>query len=175
MEAVEQAIRHTPWWVFVLFAYLMVNAVRISRPGIVSLARLAIVPAIFVAWGLLGLSERYGLSPVILLCWVVALAAGAALGHLLLRRIRIQADHARGLIARPGDPSFLPLVLLVFALNYAFAYMAAQRPDIRAEAGFFIANAIAAGIFAGIFLGKLLTYYAKYRAAPSVPLAPAGP
>jgi hypothetical protein len=67
---------HTPPWVYAILAYLIVMGVRGMRPRTLSLVRVFITPAIFIAWGLFGLAGGRGAPTLAFPAWL----CGAALG-----------------------------------------------------------------------------------------------
>jgi hypothetical protein len=79
----------------------------------------------------------------------------------------VQADHRNWLIARPGDPTFLPLVILIFAVKYAFAFALGAHPGLAGSPTFAMGDVGASGLITGIFLGKLAAYGLKFHQAPS--------
>lgn len=165
METIVQILTHTPWWVFVLFAFLVSRGVRAFNPAEVSLVQLAIVPAVFMIWGLAGLVERYGLDPGAFALWLAALAIGAALGAAILQGAALKGDRSRGIIYRPADFTVLPLIVVAFFSKYALAVMAAMSPEIVNAVGFRIVDLGVSGVFAGIFVGKFVRYVRAYLAA----------
>ena len=167
MEWIVQILAHTPWWVFAIFALLIYRAVRATRPNVTSLWRMAVIPGILTLWSLAGLAERTAPDTRALLAWIVSLAVGAAIGWLMLRGVAVRADHARGLVWRPGDWSYPPLVLAIFVVKYAFGYMSAVEPSRLLDPGFRLAEIMTSGVITGVFVGKFTLCMLKYRAAPS--------
>jgi hypothetical protein len=164
MELIFQVLAHTPWWVFLLFAFLVSRGVRAFNPAEVRLSQLALLPAVFIVWGLAGLYQRYGLDVAALALWLVAAAIGAAIGLAILRKAPLKADRARGIVYRPADFTVLPLILVAFLAKYSLAVMAAMSPDLAASAGFRVADIGVSGLFAGIFVGKFAIYVKAYLA-----------
>ena len=169
MTTIAQILAHTPWWVFLLFAFLVQRGMRGFAPAETSLVQLAMLPAVFMIWGLSGLSERYGLDPGAFSLWLAALTIGAAAGAALLRGTP-HVDRARGVIYRPADFTILPLILVAFFSKYAMAVMAATSPAIAGTAGFRIVGLAVSGFFAGVFVGKFTRYLRAYLAAAPNPV-----
>jgi hypothetical protein len=109
---------------------------------------------------------------LLVVLWFLGLALGAAIGQALLRGLRVRADHARWLIGRPGDMTLLPIVLLSFAVKYAFGYALGADPGLAASTSFAALDIAASGAISGVFIGKLAVYWRAFRAAPSEPLVP---
>lgn len=136
MDTAMQFLTHTPAWVYVLFAYLVYRGIRACKPGETSLLSLAIIPALFTAFGLYTLLRQYGAHVPTLGLWLVALLVGAGIGTLLVRGSALRADRARRVIHRPADYTVLPLMLLAFAAKYTFGAMLAVAPEQTAQPWF---------------------------------------
>jgi len=165
VEAVEQVVLHTPWWVWALLVFLVSRGVVMSRPATVALPRLLIVPSIFLVLGLSRLTAQYPIDAATTGCWAATLAAGAAIGAALLRHVRIRVGDKPNIIMRPGDLSVLPIMIAAFLTRYVYAVMAATHPQRLAEPGFMFSDIGLSGLVTGLFIGKMLAYLAKYRAA----------
>ncbi len=176
MNAVSQALSQTPWWVYVLFVVLVRRGLAAGRANVTPLWRLAILPAIFAAWDLAGIAESHAVTAGALLGWLLALLAGAGLGHWLVRGIAVRADHQSWLVGLDGDPTVLPLVVLIFAAKYALGYIGGTDPALSRDFPFLLADLAVGGFCTGIFVGRFATYLRKFNAAPSQALVvAAGP
>ncbi|MBK0026983.1 DUF1453 domain-containing protein [Stenotrophomonas sp. S48] len=160
---IMQILSHTPLWVWALLAFLVYRGVAAMKPGESSLVRLAIVPALFLAWGAWSISHRYGGSLQAWGEWLVGIAAGAAIGWLLLRRATLALNPATGKLRRSPDYSLLPLLLVTFLVKYGFEVAFAVSPALAGHAGFTAAYLLTSGGFAGIFLGKFCRYVVAVR------------
>ena len=58
----QHLISNTPVWVWALLVFLVSRGIAAMRPGETSLTKLAIVPALFTAWGAWSLGHRFGSS-----------------------------------------------------------------------------------------------------------------
>ncbi|AWH51834.1 DUF1453 domain-containing protein [Stenotrophomonas sp. ESTM1D_MKCIP4_1] len=158
-----QILSHTPIWVWVLLAFLITRGIAAMKPGETSLVRLSIVPVLFIAWGAWSISSRYGASLQAWGEWLAGIAAGTAIGWLLLRRATLTLNPATGKLRRSADYSLLPLLLVTFVLKYAFEVAFAVSPALAGHAGFSAAYLLSSGGFAGIFVGKFCRYLAAQR------------
>jgi hypothetical protein len=159
----QQFVSHTPIWVWVLLVFLITRGISAMKPGEVSLGRLAIVPALFTAWGLWSISARYGASWQAWALWLVGIAVGAGIGWMLLRRSTLTANRATGKLWRSADYSLLPLLLVTFAIKYGFESALAMSPTLAADDGFRAAYLLLSGGFTGIFIGKYCRYLSAWR------------
>lgn len=174
MNLLQQLLSQTPIWVWVLLAFLVSRGIAALRPAQTSLQKLAIVPALFSAWGIWSISHRYGGSPVAWGEWLAGICAGAALGWLLLRRATLTVNAATGKLWRSADYSLLPLLLVTFAIKYGFETAFAVAPTLSANAGFSAAYLLLSGGFTGIFIGKYCRYLAALRRDTPGGMQPAG-
>jgi hypothetical protein len=153
-------LQHTPWWVFALFALLVVLGIQALRPRVISLWRLLVTPTVFIGWGIFSLFLRLDVSAApFVFDWLATALAGGALAWITLRSdaMRIEANG----IARPG--SILPLVrnLLIFSAKYALAVAALFNPAHRLELAFL--DVAVSGASAGYFLGWVAQLALLYR------------
>jgi hypothetical protein len=168
MENVFAALEHTPWWVFVLFVFVISRGIVALRTQTVAISRLAIIPAIFAVWGAYSLLDLFGLNLAAVAIFAVALLAGIGVGLLLAQQGGVRADQAKGLVEVSGSPVTLILVLAIFIGKYALGYWLAVDPAARTSLGFLAADAIVSGFVIGVFVGPFAGLWRRYRAAPRV-------
>ncbi|NVN09787.1 hypothetical protein [Nguyenibacter vanlangensis] len=164
MSTVTQTFSHTPWWVLAIAGFLVYRGIQAGRPNTTRVLRLFVVPAVFLCWGGSILATRYAISVGNCMLWAAFLLIGGFVGHLSVHNEAILADHDRGVISRPGDRTYLPLLIVAFLTNYAFATIAAIHPSWLASPGCALLNIAVAAHMAGIFLGKAVTLTRKYAA-----------
>ena len=46
---IQQTLIHTPWWVYLLLAYLIFIGIKARKPSTVSIYKLAILPVVFLS------------------------------------------------------------------------------------------------------------------------------
>lgn len=165
---VSRIFADTPTWVFALFAYLVWQGVQRLRPTVGSLRRTVVVPLIFIAWGLIGLSSRPVDPTLVAIAWGGGALVGAALG-LLGRPRGLIVDRAHGLVRQRG--SLLPLLRysLVFGSHYALAVAMAMHPAERNT--LLLADITVSGIAAGYFARWLLAFAIALRTASEADLS----
>ncbi|MCU0999583.1 MULTISPECIES: DUF6622 family protein [Stenotrophomonas] len=163
MNMLQQLTSQTPIWVWLLLAFLVTRGIAAMKPGETSLQKLAIVPALFTAWGAWSISHRFGTSLSAWGEWLAGIGTGAALGWLLLDRLKLTMDRSTGKLWRNADFSLLPLLLITFLVKYGFEVAFAVSPSLTANAGFSAAYLLLAGGFTGLFIGKYCRYLASLR------------
>jgi len=169
MNLVWAILSGTPWWVFALLAVLVGVGVQQLKPRVLQVPRIAIVPAVFLAWGLIALWTRATIAVGIIPTWLVALAAGARLGWATARLDGLQADRQRGLIFLPSSAATLVAGLTVFAAKYALTVFGTMNPEWRVATA--VADMAVSGISAGYFLARVARTLNVYRTSPGVDLA----
>jgi hypothetical protein len=171
MNAVLPIIANTPLWVWALFAFLLFLGIRALRPATAPLWRVAILPTVFLVWGLYNLITLYGLSMPRAVPWAVALVAGALIGMLIANAQPIRADKTRHLVRAPGGPLTLVLILLIFSTKYVFGFLHATQPRSFAEPAYWLAELALSGLLTGMFIGRFVGLWRQYQAAPHEDLA----
>lgn len=173
MDILQQFIAKTPWYVWVIFVWVLMRGIKARQPGETTLSKMATIPLIFTAWGLYDLYSIYGLSIDAALLWLAGIVVGSVMGLWLLGRFNITVDRARGVFHRPADMSLLPLLLATFAIKYTFGVIGAMSPQLLAEPPFRISDLVLSGMFTGIFVGKFLGYLRLWRVAQQSATTPA--
>ncbi|MCW0232981.1 MAG: hypothetical protein OJJ21_05215 [Ferrovibrio sp.] len=163
-------LSHTPLWVWALLALLAWLGSLGLRQRRMTLRRIAIVPAIFILWGLAGLVARPFDPDTIAALWLGGLAGGLLLGLATGPRI-LSADRLRGRVELPA--SWWPLLrnLIIFFAHYALtvtAILTAHRVVLIQ------ADIVVSGGSAGYFIGWGLALWRRYRSVADTATASAG-
>lgn len=139
----------TPVWVYVLFAWLVWAGLLGLRERSVPIARVVIMPIVFIAWGLAGLAQRgaEGVAP-----WLLAALAGMAGANAVRARFQIEVPLRR--VSQAG--SLMPLLrnMSIFLAHYAL-HVATVFEPARASLLMRI-DAAVSGLCAGYFIGSLV-------------------
>jgi hypothetical protein len=158
---ISQIISHTPIWVWALLAFLVSRGVNAMQPRTIAPARALIVPLVFLVWGLAGLISSRGLGLALALFVVgaaVGLAAGSALAALMPAP---RLDQDAGVLAMPGSPIPLAMILAAFIIKYAGAVAQAGASDPATQAEIAGVMALVGGVFAGAFWGRTLALFRR--------------
>jgi Family of unknown function (DUF6622) len=151
-------ITHTPLWAWILLAYLVWQGIKAMGPRTTTIWRALIVPAVFIIWGLsrISLGQRGNVWPLI--AWIVAAMALMPVGVVTPRPFEV--DHATGQIIRPG--SAFPLIrnIIVFAMQYTVAVLAAIHADDHGVAA--IVGRAVSGATSGYFIGSTIAMLREY-------------
>ena len=161
-------LQHTPVWVFVVLAAVIVLGLQALRPRELPVWRLLAVPAVFIGWGILSLIQRSLTSPALAAEWFAAVALGAAIGWAVTRLAGVTFDPSGGFVHVPGTPLTLVRNLLIFLVRYGIAVAAALSVTAAGHAQFVTLDVAVSGIVAGYFLGWI-GRFARARRASAVP------
>jgi hypothetical protein len=167
-----QILKGTPTWVFVLFVSLVAIGILQSRARDVNAARLAILPAAFIAFSLYGVITAFGAHPHNLAAWMAGLAAATMAVRRLKPSPDARWDASTQTFHVPGTWMPLALMMAVFFARYAISVSLALDPGLAGEATFAIAASLAYGALSGAFLGRALSLFALRPAAPPIPYNP---
>ena len=163
---VQTIVSHTPAWVWILLAFLVSRGFKALKGGTVPLSKLAIVPAVFAAWGLVHLFKEPAAGWVTGLAWLVGAAAGLGIGTLLARTSGMSVDRVQKTVTLPGSAVPLLLILVTFASKFWLGVELATT-HAGVDSMYAILDGLVSGVVAGIFAGRFLIYWLGFRPASS--------
>ena len=135
-HSIFEAAINTPWWVYILFIYLLFIGIKASKPAVVHIAKLAAIPLVFTYLSLETLILSFNINVLSVGTWLISVLAGIGLGVWLVKSLQIQVDRAKKLIGIPGTWSTLIIVLIIFASKYYFGYQAGIDPQLASSNSF---------------------------------------
>ena len=169
----NQIISHTPIWVWILFAYLMLRGIKSLRPRKMTPERMLILPIIFLVWALYGIATELANWPVGLTTFAIALTVGIAGGWINALRLPAATFDARtGKVTRPGSATILVLVLVGFFAKYVLSVVLVLHPYLGAQEGFASLFGGVAGLVDGAFWGGVILQYRQAFHRIRTPEAP---
>ncbi|QUP56783.1 tat pathway signal sequence (plasmid) [Ralstonia syzygii] len=152
-------LSHTPTWVFVVFAGLVLLGFRQAQPRTVSRRRLIVLPLAVAGYSLYGMATASGYSRLALAAWLLAMA----MAFLLMRMAPPKGVHAEagGSVQVPG--SWLPMAVIVglFVSRYAYHVMLAIHPEVQHAAGFMALFSFVFGLLGGLLLSRSILLAAR--------------
>lgn len=155
MEAIYDALNHTPWWVFLLFIYLLKVGVDASKPSKVSLIKLFILPTLFFLLSLNNLYTAVQTTPFNFLIYGIFLGFGLIVGYFLVKNLSINFDPETREVILPGTYTTLVLILFIFSSKYYFGYSLANDPNLLEDTYFERLMLAVSSLWAGIMVGRL--------------------
>lgn len=162
MENFWKAISGAPWWVYVLFVYLLSVGIKSTKPRTVSIKRVVLLPLLFLALSFYGLYQKLLLGlPSLVFLWVVFLAIGTYFGIKEVRSWKISKNLSKGEITIPGNYSTLVLMLLIFILKFFWGYFYATCTEI--SYWIYFADTLTSALVTGFFVGRAGFFFKSYH------------
>ena len=158
METLWQILINTPWWVYLLFAYLVLIGIKCSKTNITPMGKLFAIPVIFTVLSIDTLVSQVGVSTYSVSVWAIAILVGCGLGWYQIYRLAIEADKKNKLIKVPGTWSTLIIIMIIFFSKYYFGYETAAHPEVLHHKGFVFVMLGLSGVFTGLFIGRVVRY-----------------
>jgi len=118
MEALIEVLEDTPWWVYLVFFWLIFSGVQAMRPRTVPMVKLFILPTLLVLWSFHGVFIRWEGNWIDVCYWIISLGAGAFLGWWMIHKWKIYVDRSRKTLMLPGTKSTLWLAPLCVPHRY---------------------------------------------------------
>ncbi len=123
----------TPYWVWGVFTYLLIIGIRATKPHTAYLARLGIVPAIFILWSIFSINSKYGLSlqtvGICCLFWLLSLVTVIMLYTIYKPALSI--DKKSLIVTMQGSYLPLTLSLVFFSVKYILGATYAINPAMQ--------------------------------------------
>ncbi len=163
-------LENTPWWVYLIFVLLVIRGVKASRPQLVSLRKLFIMPFILLIGSLYMLLGAVTPSLVNIMVWLICLFIGGALIFMQIQRQTLQFDKKRHLVKTSGTWTVLILILLIFFSKYYFDYTLAVDPQEIHHLIFRLSLCGISGLCNGLIMVRLICYLIKMRQAEHMEL-----
>ena len=161
MDSLWQALTGAPWWVYVLFIYLMSIGIKSLKPRTIPFQRVVLFPLIFVTWSAYDLYTKVKLGhPTLIPWWLICLTFGAILGYIEVYKWHFEVDKKKQTITIPPNYSTIVLILLIFSINFFFGYYYATQTIV--SYGMYFANIVIGSLVTGIFLGRGIVFFLNY-------------
>ena len=151
-----QVLSRTPPWVFALFLMLLAFGLMQTRTRTVGKIPALTLPAGMIALSLAGINSSFGLRPVPLASWAIALAVAALFGHALFRDRRVTYDATARKYNIPGSWVPLAVIMAIFFSKYAHAVMNAMNATVISTNLFIVGLSAVYGLLSGYFAARAL-------------------
>ena len=136
LEAIQQTLLNTPWWVYLLFAYVVFVGIKAKQGGVVPFRRLLIMPIVLTFLSFHTLLTMTIWRGSLILAFIFALAAGVFWTCQLVCRKKIKVDKKKYLLDLPGSYFTLILVFLIFAVKYYIGMRMGMNPQVATHISF---------------------------------------
>ena len=160
-----EIVRHTPGYVWLILAALIVLGTLQWRDHVLTRGRLAIAPLALAGYSLWGATLAFGTRTDVIVAWATGIVA-AFVANRWLRWPRTVEPLGQGRYALRGSPWPMVAMLAVFALRYAVAVTLVFHREWAADPSFSLALSAVYGALSGLFAARALRIL---NAAPSRP------
>jgi hypothetical protein len=158
MDSFWGVVTGAPWWVYVLFVYLVSIGIKATKPRTVSEKKLLLLPVIFLIWSVYGLFQKVLLGfHSLILIWVLFVSLGAYLGIKEVHSWKILRDKERGEITIPGNYSTLVLILSIFVFKFLWGYFYASQAEV--SYWIYFADTLTSSLVTGFFVGRGWSFF----------------
>ncbi|RQO56357.1 hypothetical protein DBR47_17685 [Paucibacter sp. KBW04] len=145
---------HVPLWVWAILALLLALGLKQSRDQHLPRARLALLPMIWLAYGVWGVHSAFGASAHTLLAWALALIVSLKLMRELGAPAGSRFDSASQQFFVPGSWLPLAVMLSLFCAKFALGLSLALRPELAANSVVAMGFSALFGALSGCLLGR---------------------
>lgn len=165
---IKQFLIGTPWYVYVIFFYLIKVGIKSVKGGIVSLGKLFFIPCIFLFMSLDELITKLPFHWLFIESFIIGLLCGAVLGYLQYKTLKIQIDHQKKLFNIAGSWFSLILIIATFIFKYYMGYTLAMNPNLPLN--HMATLLFLSSVLTGMFIGRLVFAIYKLKHGVSVNL-----
>ncbi len=167
MSGFMEIVTHIPIWVWLVLAYGIWMGVKSFGVRRVSLAMAALLPLVFFGLGLSSLVTVVGQAPAIGLVWLLAVAAGTALGWFYLSSEPLEIHRGKGTLVVPGTWTVLVLFMVIFGTKLFYGVEQAVEPTVASSLLVEVVVFALSGLSTGVMTGRTLRLYNRYFQAPA--------
>ena len=171
MQILIALFKSIPWWINLIFLYLIYEGIRAMKPRVHSYFKLLLFPPLLFylimrKMALLDLTSLLDLS-----VWFLFLLLGFIVTWRIFRHLAIRADRKHYKIELPGSKAVLLIFGLVIVFKLAYGYFF-QRDEAAGAIGSCLAYSFIAlcGLVLGLFLGRYTRAMTLYWKAPNARL-----
>jgi len=150
-------ISGTPWWVWIIFAYILYLGFASTKPRIVWLPKLFIIPIILMS---IKVNTLFTAGNHILTYYALSALLGFVIGYLHTMRQNFEILKAQMSVRLEGSWLTLVLLLAFFCVKYIFGFMSYEMPQLAEE--YKTIELAICGLFSWYFLGRAIAYSVAY-------------
>lgn len=150
---------NTPFWVWILFVFLIKRGITALHPRETSLKNIFIIPVLFLSASIYHLIG-FSFFPAILI-YITTLMIFCIIRMVFLWQSPVEYNNATGLVTRPGSPFILTLIIGSFIFKFVMTYLMENDPRLLMNLSFQCLWGAGSGIATGLSWGGLL--YVIYK------------
>lgn len=155
-------LTNTPFFVWPLFAVLLIGGFKARKASTVSLNTLLLIPGFFFVWSFFSFFKKSSSDPLTIFLWFFCLAIGIFIGFLQMKRLHLQFDVEKRNVEMPG--SWIPLILsmLIFAAKFSLGMTRSMFPHLDGSM-LFLGLELFSTLILGIFQGRVICCFYRYE------------
>lgn len=88
INIISEVFNQTPFYVWVIFIYLLKRGLKASKDGELSLSKMFIMPSIFIIWGLEKLLTNFSYIGISMIFYSICMCFGTLISYYLYSRYR---------------------------------------------------------------------------------------
>jgi hypothetical protein len=170
LEAVQQFLLNTPWWVYLVLALILYRGIRATKTRVVTISKLFILPILLILLSAHTVLTMTTLTSMLALNLLVTILIGFLIGWYTTKMLDIKVDHAKGLMQLQGSWFFLWMLIVIFACKYYQGYVSNARPDLAQSLSYIHIMFAIHGVLMGLLVERLAHYIYCYKTKPTVNL-----
>jgi hypothetical protein len=155
MQTFWYLLVNTPWWVHLIFCYLLFVGINALESRVIPLVRLVLIPIVFFGMSVEILVANFSLSFTYISTWFMTILLGVFLGWAQVYNLPIEFDRRNSLVRLPGTWVILCIILVVFFSRYFFNVFLILDPKLKSNVLFVLTMLTVSGIITGFFIGRL--------------------
>jgi len=169
MDGIFKIITSIPWFVWLLFAYVIRIGVRALWSQVLSIKKIFIAPVIFLAMGINSLVKQ-NQDLFFVAIWFGLFVIAAYVIWRVMEPVKIVCERQKGLIQLQGSWTTLILLLSIFVSKFTFGFLSATHPELKGFLFFNLMELSISGTVCGISFGRLISLLFKFFKSSHVDL-----
>lgn len=161
INIISRIISGTPFYVWIIFIYLLNRGIKASKDGELSFSKMFIMPFIFIVWGLEKLFTSFSYLGISMIFYTAFIGLGILVSYSLYSRYR-KIYIKDSSLYKTG--SYLPMTIMMtnFFVKYLLNVAMSINPLLYNTLSFNILYALLSGFSVGLFIGGILQAYNAY-------------
>jgi hypothetical protein len=147
-----EILKRTPPWVFVLFFLLLAFGYYQTKPRVLPIRRVAILPTVMIGVSIFSVVSAFGISIAAVSGWITGVVCALILNRWLGWPWDVSYSKTRRLFALRGSWFPLALMMAIFLVRYAVGVLFARRLSVTNSQMFASAVSLVYGLLSGVFL-----------------------
>jgi hypothetical protein len=161
-----QIITNIPFFVWPLFAILLIGGLKLRKTSLVPLKVLILIPAAFFVGSLFSFFSRYVSDPLAVVLWILCLGLGVFIGFSHMQRFKLRFDKQKKMVEMPGSWVPLALSMSAFFARISIGMMRAMLPHLESSV-FILTLELFFSVILGSFVGRAVNCLLRCRSPAS--------